>query len=57
MLWTMFACLNDVRLVIMMIGDMKIGLEILRWSFDAKTTKLLFIVTLFLQKSICEHDV
>ena len=36
----------------MMIGDMKIGLEILRWSFYAKTTKLLFLVTLILQKPI-----
>ena len=38
-----------------MIHDMKIGLEMLNGHFYAKTTKLLFLVTLFLQKPICQR--
>ena len=46
----MLTCLNDVRLVIMMICDIRMVYKCLDSYFDAKTTKLLFMVTLFLQK-------
>ena len=51
----MLTCLNDVRWIILMICNMKIGLEMLNGHFYAKTTKLLFLVTLFLQKPISKH--
>ena len=46
----MWTCLNVARLVIMMICGIRMIYKCLDGHFDAKTTKLLFMVTLILQK-------